>query len=282
LGSQRSLARTAAAAATKALGAKAHQDRDGAQMIALQTSHGLANACGLCALKNVTVDDSFTLDRRLFHPHRGGLEEMLPDEAVRLGAAHEVYHVDADILRTRTRDGRGHLTYADTAHRWTRRRRGRGHSADAETLQTRTRSGRRRGRRRGADADTPRMRMPCGEDSTKSWTFRIVLALVGLKMLACVSGCEPWSSSRNEISTFAYRSTASHTRMKPSSSSFFATACKATASSGLLVCDDDFKHRDSAGGLLASRSPIRCVYMASLWPYTEVITADNLTEEAAA
>jgi hypothetical protein len=55
-----------------------------------------------------------------------------------------------------------------------------------------------------------------------------------------------------------------------------------TASPGLLVCDDDFKHRDGAGGLPASRSPKRCVYMASLWPYTEVTTADNLTEEAAA
>jgi hypothetical protein len=41
----------------RSLSAKAYQGHDGAQMIALQASHGLANDCGLCALKNVTVND---------------------------------------------------------------------------------------------------------------------------------------------------------------------------------------------------------------------------------
>jgi hypothetical protein len=105
LGSQRSLARTAAATATKALIAKAHQGH-GAQMIALQASHGLANDCRLCAVKKVTIDDSFTLDETIGIAR--GLEEKLADEAVRLGAAQKVHHSDADILWTWMRDGRGH------------------------------------------------------------------------------------------------------------------------------------------------------------------------------
>jgi bacterioferritin-associated ferredoxin len=105
LGSQRSLARTAAATATKALVAKAHQGH-GAQMIALQASHGIANDCGHCALKNVTVNDSFTLDETIGVAR--GLEEKLSDKAVRLGAAQKVHHLDADILWTRTRDGHRH------------------------------------------------------------------------------------------------------------------------------------------------------------------------------
>jgi hypothetical protein len=106
LGIPESLARTPAGTAAKALSAKAHQGhKNGAQMIALQASGELANDSGLCALKNVTVD-SFTLDETIGIAR--GLEEKLADEAVRLGAAQKVHHLDADILRTRTRDGRGH------------------------------------------------------------------------------------------------------------------------------------------------------------------------------
>jgi hypothetical protein len=124
------VARTAAAAATtKALSAKAHRGHYGAQTIAFQASHGPANECGLCALKNVTVSDSTTLDETIGIAR--GLEKKLVDEAVRLGAAHKVHHLDADILRTRTRDGRGHST-----------RRASGRDVDA-------------------DADTPWMRTPC-------------------------------------------------------------------------------------------------------------------------
>jgi hypothetical protein len=47
-------------------------------MIALQASDGLANDCGLrvCALKNVTVDDSFTLDETMGIAR--GLKESSP------------------------------------------------------------------------------------------------------------------------------------------------------------------------------------------------------------
>jgi hypothetical protein len=122
-------------------------------MIALQASDGLANDCGLCALKNVTVDDSFTLDETIGIAR--GLEEKLSEEVVRLGAAHKVHHLDADIPRTRTREERGHSTYAETARMPRQRAAGRGADAGADLWRTLGGCGR--------DADA---------DSERTWTVR--------------------------------------------------------------------------------------------------------------
>ncbi|KAJ1449422.1 hypothetical protein M885DRAFT_572764 [Pelagophyceae sp. CCMP2097] len=66
---KKSHAITVAAAATEVHVSTAHRGADGAAMLAPQGSYGLANDCGLCALTNATVDNSFTLDEAMGIAH---------------------------------------------------------------------------------------------------------------------------------------------------------------------------------------------------------------------
>jgi hypothetical protein len=75
-----------------ALVADAHRGQDGKKMVATQASHGLQNDCGLCAMKNCTMNDDFTLENMLTVAR--GFEEELRREEVAGAPSSEVHHLD--------------------------------------------------------------------------------------------------------------------------------------------------------------------------------------------
>lgn len=81
------------AAQTSNLASEAHRGHGALEIVARQAAHGIPNDCALCALKNVTVDESITLSAAFEIANQ--LQAALDDEDLSRGTTAAIRHCDA-------------------------------------------------------------------------------------------------------------------------------------------------------------------------------------------